>query len=273
MDYLSLFVTAKIMHVPQANRRMVLSAGIGALYSVAVIAFGICGIFSALSSIAISLLMSYIAYGKQSLVRFAKNTAVFYAVSFALGGGITAICNLLNVWQNSRHIVINGTYDTIYGDLPFGLLVLLGLGCSLFSFLSGKLIKKQIALQVCELEIGIKNSRIILQALVDSGNLLKEPISGKPVVIVTLDAVRSILPVESLCLFRNKDINIPHDTLKKAKIRFIPTSTVGGHGLLLGFIPDLAKINGQATDTYIAIDCDKKSFGDYTAIVPRSLVR
>ena len=273
MDYLSLYITSKIMHLPQAHKRLALSAAIGAVYSVVLVAISPNGLLTALFSIAVSLLMTYTAYGKMRFARFAKNTAVFYAVSFTLGGGITAICNLLNIWQNSRQVVINGTFDTLYGDLPFGLLILLAFGCGLFSFISGKLIKKHGEMQICTLEIGIKTARLSLQALVDSGNLLREPISSKPVVIVTFDSIRPILPMEILNLFKNKNTSIEQSALKDAKIRFIPTSTVNGHGLLFAFSPDYVKINEDFADTYVAVDCNQKSFGDYTAIVPSSLIQ
>ncbi|MBR5314543.1 MAG: sigma-E processing peptidase SpoIIGA [Clostridia bacterium] len=272
MDYLSLYITSKIMHLPSANKKTVLSAAVGALYSVGIVAISPNGSITAILSILASLLMTYIAYGRQPFAKFAKNTLVFYAVSFTLGGSITAICNLLNIWQNSRHIVINGTFDTIYGDLPFGLFVILALGCSVFSVISGKIIKKNTEKQICSLEIGIKNGSVKLEALVDSGNLLKDPISSKPVVIVTFNSLRPILPVEMLNVFKNKDISTDHGILKDAKIRFIPTSTVCGQGLLFAFCPDFIKINDSIADAYIAIDSMQNSFGEYNAIVPVSLI-
>lgn len=273
MDYLSLYITAKIMHTKFKGKAMTLGAIVGALYSLVIIALNINNFTVTLMSILVSVIMVLTAFGKQKPLIFVKNTAVFYVVSFSLGGGITAICNLLNVWQNSRGIVINGTFDTLYGDLPFGLLVIVGLICSVFSLISGKIIKRNTDISVCELEICINNNKINLRSLVDSGNLLREPISGKPVIIITFEKIRPILPMEMLNCVKNNDMPSENLTFQSAKIRFIPTSTVGGNGLLVALIADSVTINGTETDTYIAIDKKQKSFGEYSAIVPSSLIQ
>ena len=102
MDFLSLYITARIMHIKLNSFRITLSAVIGALYSLLIISISTKAIVSGVLSIAFSFLMCFIAYGKFKIARYIKNTIVFYIVNFALGGGITAICNLLNVFYHLR---------------------------------------------------------------------------------------------------------------------------------------------------------------------------
>ncbi len=273
MDYLALFVTAKIMHIKIKNPRLTASAVIGALYSVLIIAFSVNSPLSVFLSILISVIMTKIAFGKQKALSFVKNTIVFYIVNFSLGGGITAICNLLNMWKNKRGIMINGTFDTLYGDLPFGLLVIVASFCGLFSLISGKIIKNRSSKKECTLEISVNNNTITTQALMDSGNLLKEPISGKPVIVVGFETMRSIIPMDIFNVFKNKDLNISDPVFQKARIRFIPATTVGGQGLLLALSPDHARVDEKEIDAYIAIDTQNKEYDGYSAIVPQILLQ
>ena len=103
MDFLALYITASVLHLKPSNKRMTAAAVLGALYSL----FAVTGFQSAalntVVSIAVSLLLCFVAYGKQKKTYYVKNTIVFYTVNFALGGGITAICNLLNMWKNTKN--------------------------------------------------------------------------------------------------------------------------------------------------------------------------
>ena len=272
MDFLSLYITAKIMHIKLKNYKITLSAFLGALYSLAVLGLNLTDNITIILSLALSFIMTLTAFGKQKLKPLTKNTAVFYLVNFSLGGGVTAICNLLNIWQSKRNIMINGTYDVLYGDLPFGLLVVVGFLCGIFSLFSGKIIKKKTAEQVCEISITLNKTTTSLTALVDSGNLLKEPISGKPVIITTFESVRKIIPIDLFELFKHKNTECLQTSNYNSKIRLIPASTVNHKGLLFAVYPDEIIINDKPTDAYVAITNDIDSFGGYSAIVPYEIL-
>ena len=273
MDFLALYITAKIMHIRLKNRRITLSAILGAVYSLIILTFNKNSLLSGFISFAIAFLLTFTAYGKQKTRDYIKNTIVFYIVNFALGGGITAICNLLNMWQNKRDLMINGTFDVLYGDLPFGLLVILAIVCGIVSLISGKIIKKKAAQKECELEIHLNRIEIKIKALVDSGNLLKEPISGKPVIITAFEAVRKIIPVELIPLFKTKNTDCLENNIFFSRIRLIPTSTVTGQGILFALFPDRVSVDGKEVDVYIAINTGTDNFGGFSAIVPDEIIQ
>ena len=272
MDFLALYITGKIMHNRQRVTLLTVSAVIGAVYSLVILSLGLDGIVSGLVSISAAFLLTFTAYGKQKISVLIKNTAVFYVVNFALGGGITALCNLLNMWQNKRNIMINGTLDVVYGDIPLGLLVILGPLCGLFSLLSGKIIKKKTSKKQCSLSITLNQASVCLDALIDSGNLLTEPISGKPVIVTAFEAVRKIIPLELFSLFKARDTSCIGNCTYASKIRVIPTSTVNGKSLLYAFFPDKVSVDGKEIDVYIAISPDTESFDGLSAIVPNTVI-
>ena len=272
MDFLSLYITAKLLHIKINQPKLTLSAISGAVYALLVLYFNPSSSVNFILSILTALLLSFIAFGKQTTKNLIKNTCIFFLVNFALGGGITAICNTLNIWKNSRNIMINGTFDVLYGDLPFGLLIILAIFCGIFSFLSGKIIRKKASVQDCELTVTLNKQSVTLKALIDSGNLLKEPISGKPVIIATFNSLRKIIPPELFDLFKNKSSDIPYNCQSVSRIRIIPTSTVNDRGVLLGIFPDSVILDKKNVDVYIAITTDKDSFGDFSAIVPNEII-
>ncbi len=273
MDFLALFITAKIMHIKLNSKKITLSSIIGAIYSLVILSLNLPRFFSGIISIAMAFLLTFTAYGKQKIQTFIKNTIVFYIVNFALGGGITAICNLLNVWQNKRNLMINGTFDVIYGDLPFGILALLAILCGIFSLVSGKIIKKKTAEKTCSLLIAFNQNTITLEALIDSGNLLREPLSGKPVIVASYSYMRKLIPIELIPLFKSKDTSCLENNIFSSKIRIIPISTVGGNNLLFGLLADKVFLNKKEIDVYIAITSDRDSFGGFPAVVPLEITQ
>lgn len=272
MDFLSLYVTARLMHVPPSPKRLTWAAVLGAAYSLLAVALGISGVFGGILSLAAAFLLTFIAFGKQRNADRLKNTAVFYLVSFALGGGITAVCNTLNVWQNKKEIMINGTFDTVYGDVPFGLLILLAAVCGLFSLVSGKLVRKKAATVECTVELTLGGESVVLPAIADTGNLLKEPISGKPVIIAVLGSVRRLIPIGLIPLFSRGDTSVI-EAASNLHVRVIPLSTVSGSSILYGFLPDLVRIDGKICDVYVALSPDASDYGGYPAIVPFEILQ
>ena len=273
MDFLALYITAKIMHLKIRKARMTAASCMGALYSLVILSPHLSWGSGIIPSLAIAFLITATAYGKQNFKERLKNTSIFFIVNFSLGGGITALCNLMNIWQNNRNIVINGAFDTLYGELPFGMLVLLGGICGIFSLMSGKLIKKKTAEQVCEVTITFNKKVLTLKALVDSGNLLKEPISGRPVIIAAFESVRQTLPVELIPLFKNKNTSNIENIDPNAGIRAIPVSTVNSKGILFALLPDSVKLNGKEIDVCLALTGETKSFGGYPAVVPSEIIQ
>ena len=109
-----------------------------------------------------------------------------------------------------------------------------------------------------------KNGKAVsLSVLLDTGNLLKDPISQKPVIIVEKDALRGIIPL---------DINA--DDIEKLSehiddVRLIPFRSLGmENGILVGFKPDKIYCKEPVCDNIIvAISNNRLGRGDgYNAL-------
>lgn len=91
---------------------------------------------------------------------------------------------------------------------------------------------------------------VCLTALMDTGNALRDPISGKRVIVVDQDVAMELLGLGRQAL------ELPLQTLEAEKIpglRLIPYHSIGcPSGMLLGLKMDEVKIGGETVDQIIA---------------------
>ena len=92
----------------------------------------------------------------------------------------------------------------------------------------------------------------------DSGNNVKEPFTGYPVLILENEILKEIVPSEIILMIK-KDEFILEDRWKK-KIRIIPVSTINlDSELKVGFKLDEAIIHNKGKiENLIVVGCDKK---------------
>jgi stage II sporulation protein GA (sporulation sigma-E factor processing peptidase) len=114
--------------------------------------------------------------------------------------------------------------------------------------------------EYCDINIFINNKSIKIKSLIDTGNNLKDPINGSPVIVVENNIIKGILPE-----------NIEN------RIRIIPFKAIGlENGILKGYRVDKIEILEKKivkTDVVIAI-CDfalSKS-GEYYALMNPALL-
>lgn len=99
-------------------------------------------------------------------------------------------------------------------------------------------------------------------AKVDTGNTLKEPFSGEPVIVVK----REVFP----------EISANTDTCLRDGFRLIPFASVGGEGVLPAFRADKITITEQnnhyQVSAYVALCDSERITGEIQALVPSVLL-
>lgn len=137
-------------------------------------------------------------------------------------------------------MIKNGVY---IGTYPIKIVALGGIVgfvviTNAFKMIKGKITRKEL---FCKIEIRIGNKKTNVTAMVDTGNLLREPITKAPVMIVEKQSLFEILPRELLDnttgILQGRELPI----LKEygAKLRVIPFSSLGKqNGMLLGIRTD-----------------------------------
>ncbi|MCL2574151.1 MAG: sigma-E processing peptidase SpoIIGA [Defluviitaleaceae bacterium] len=172
-----------------------------------------------------------------------------YLTAFAMGGlGMAAM-----------RIFDSGSRDILWSTYSFGVsrsftpqnLIMAVVSSFVVLKLAQKYIfKKHLTKQAfCRFKIHLLDKEIELNALVDTGNSLIDPISQNPVIIAEFNKIEHLLPAPIATLFREEGQN---DLLALAasfseggfntRIRMIPYSAIGKSGVIVGFRPDKVEL-------------------------------
>lgn len=239
MNYIILFATGYLLKKKINHIRLILSALLGGVY--AILAYmEILEIYSnIILKVILSIVMVYIAYHAKNIRQLAKELLFFYLISFVFGGCAFA---LLYFIKPQEILIRNGSY---VGTYPLKIAILGGIvGFTItviaFKFAKSKFNKKDI---YCTITIYFKKENITTIALLDTGNMLKDPITQMPVIVVEKEILRKILP-DIILNNLNKIIggDVPKEVYEDenleyiTKFRVIPFSSIGkANGMLLGF--------------------------------------
>lgn len=274
MNYIILFATAYIMKLKISHIRLVASSGIGAIYSI-MLYMQILPIYSNLiMKIVLSIAMVYIAYMPRNIKNIVKQLIIFYLISFAFGGCAFA---LLYFIKPENIIMKNGVY---IGTYPIKIALLGGIVGFVVTYIAFKIIKNRASKKdiIYPLEIKINEQSISLNALLDTGNMLKDPITLMPVIVVEKEMLYDFLPTEIL---NNLEKIIGGDTKEiteknveyMSKFRIIPYSSIGRqNGLMLGFKADKVKITiddeeKEVNNAIIGIFNESFNSNTYSALI------
>lgn len=193
----------------------------------------------------LSVIMVYLAYNAKSVKSLVKQIVIFYLVSFVFGGCAFA---LLYFIKPQEILMRNGMYVGTY-PLKVALLGgLLGFAITVIAFkvVKSKLRKKDM---FCEIQIYLNEKSIKTKAMIDTGNMLKDPLTRIPVIVVQKNILYEMIPYKIL---DNIEKIIGGDVPKElyedgnieyiSKFRVIPFSSIGKqNGLLLGFKASMVK--------------------------------
>ena len=121
-----------------------------------------------------------------------RSLTAFWVISFLLGGAATAVSYFVGRWAD-REALIGGQVEALPGELPYWGILLLALlvGAMVSLLLRGR---KKIP-DTASLSIGEDAAHpISLTGLIDSGNLLTEPLGGRSVIFLAKPLMKKLLP-------------------------------------------------------------------------------
>jgi len=273
MDYLCLYICSRIMCRKMRLKKLILASALGGAYSVLALFLPISGFFSLFADLLCCLLLCVIVYSEKGR-RFSSTllcTFVFFGISMMMGGCMTAIFNMLNSLDLPLEgIKADGLFTYIFAILA----VIAGF----ISLRSGEVISQHSSAKECKLTIGFEGKEIVCQALVDSGNLVKDPISGKSVILIDRSVMSALADLSELDNYAH---GIPPNAQFPA-LRIISIRTASGMGLLTAFIPqrivaeiiDTKKHNAKIElDAFIAPSDIKNSAQGCDAIISNEILK
>ena len=240
MNSIIIYATAIIIKKEIRIIRIIFGSLIGAIYATIYYITKLEIYSSTFLKLILSVVMVYISFNSKKIKFFLKELLIFY---FTFGGVTFALLYFIS--PNSI-IFQNGVLVGIY---PLKMILIGGLIGFSIIILSFKTIKNTISKKdmVCILSIKFDKKEVTTNAIIDTGNFLKEPITGNPVVIATKECLVKIIP-EAILNNTNNIVNGQYIIDKKylSKIKIIPFSALGiENGVLIGIKPDKITIYYQ----------------------------
>ena len=188
VDYLLLLGAARLAGEPLRRMRFLAGALLGGGYAVALFLPGLGFLAHPLCRAACAALMLLISYGGSR--RLLRQGVIFLALTCAFGGGVMAIGLL-----GGQGLAL-GDRGVFYTPLDLKMVLLSAAGCyavlSLVFRRAGRHTAASGELIPVRLELGERRAE--LTALVDTGNTLADPVSGKPAMVAEWDAILSLFP-------------------------------------------------------------------------------
>ena len=248
MNSIILLATGLILKEKIKTTRILLASLIGAIYSI-VSYMSILEIYSSIIlKIILSIVMVYVAFNPQTMKKMWKDILIFYLTSFVFGGVAFA---LIYIVKPQDILMRNGLFLGTYPlkTIMLGAIIAFIIIMTAFSVVKSKITKKDM---FCEVEIKLNEKIIETTAMLDTGNLLKEPITNTPVIVVEHTLLYDCLPKEILNhldeWLGGEFDNIPEEIKEEyiSKLKFIPFSSLGKqNGMLLGIKADYIKIKNM----------------------------
>lgn len=275
MDFLCAYLTASCLRRRVVPWRLILASAVGGVYAVLALFLYLPHGGVLLLDLAICVVMCAILFGERGVpIRFfAWACGAYVGISMAMGGMMTALFRLLN----RAGLPLEALAEEQDGISAWLFAILAGVS-TLAGLRGGQLLRRSAARRFARLSVTVGSNTVEVQALVDSGNLCRDPISGRPVVFLEAARAADLLgggrdAAEAV----SADVPAAFGSAAAAcRIRLIPVETVGGRRLQAAYLPDRMTLSDSGgTHEVRALFAPAETLraaGVYQAIVPSELV-
>lgn len=276
MNVIILYATAIMLKIKIKIVRVIISSMIGSIYAIVTYVTGIEIYTSIILKGILSIIIVYIAFNPQSIKKLWKQVAIFYLTSFVFGG---VALYLIYFLKPQEVFIKNGMFVGGY------VLKVIMLG-AIVSFIAIKISLKIIKIKInsndmyCKVKVRLDNKMIETKAMIDTGNLVKEPITNTPVVIMESSLLYEILPskmLNNLEKILEGDFSRISEEIQEeyiSRLRCIPFSSLGKqNGMLVGIRADEIEIeieDEKKISNNVIIGIYDKSLtkrGEYRALI------
>ena len=261
--------------------RILLASSLGAIYTI-IGYMSVLEIYSNLVlKVILSILIIYIAFNPQTVKQLWKDVLIFYLTSFVFGGVAFA---LIYVVKPQDILMKNGLF---LGTYPLKTVLLAAIVAFIiiiaaFAIVKTKFSKKDM---FCDVEVELNNKKIKTRTMIDTGNLLKEPITNTPVIVLEHTLLYECVPKEILdnleSILGGELVKIPEKVRSEnvSKLKLIPFASLGKqNGMLVGIKADSLKIiqdDQEKENKNVIVGIYNKSLtkrGEYRALIGMDLI-
>lgn len=230
MGILILYLSSKIANLPTSKKRLIVGGMLCGVFSFIIFVQNIGILLGILVKVLFSLLLAYVAFDRKIF----KGTILIYIVSAFMGGMTIIILYIIRIRGMTNNAVLY-VGDITYMNVVFGAVVSYIIIMAFSKIITAKQLKERI---FTDITIEIEGHTVTHRALIDSGNFLKEPLSGKAVAIISKSAAAKLKSMENI------------DFSKRYCL--VPYNSIGmKNGILEGYRVDNAYVNNKALGSII----------------------
>lgn len=258
INYFLLLAVKKLGKLEAHRLRIILGSVFGALTSVIILLPPLEAVINFFIKLIIAIIIILISFGWNSRRVFIKNVILFYTVTFLFCG---AMIGIWLIFSPTGMVINNGS---VYFYIPPIIIVLSALISYIVVWIINRVISISMPKKVfCKLKICNMGKSCELMAKIDTGNSLKEPFSGCPVIAAEYNSVCSTVPDDI------KKYILGNSEYSEKGFRLVPFFTVNSSGILPAFKADEVYINGikTAKEIYIGVFTQEKLYEGFKALV------
>ena len=265
IDFMLLFITGKLIKRIIIFKRLIIASLIGSLY--VILTFYIRRVFMTffIVKFSISVLMIMVAFDSKGILTNIRVVICFYITSLIMVGIMSALYYL--------------TYDKLTVNAII-MSIFIGYGALHFFFkeIKDRILKHNYKRTVI---ISIGNKSKTLRGYIDTGNELKDPVTGKPVMVINIDCLRDIIGDELhnriIDFYQSKSYENLINQKNLINLRIIKYNTISNSGeSIVCIMPDEIEIinenNNIFIDALIGIHPKKISKDDYDALLFKKIL-
>ena len=236
-DYLLCLLTARAAGLFLRRRRYRLCALLGALFATLSFLPGFSFLCHPLWKLAFGFLIGYTAFHTERSPL--SCILLFFLISSAFGGALILLS------PPGGHF-----FSLSLRAFLLSFLFCYALGALLFRCRTLLTQKK-----TCSVIVIHQGRKASFQALLDTGNSLRDPLTGSPVLLASPRALQNLLSQESIQIGLSDPVTLVSRSRNLpefgGKLRLIPYTAVGGTGLLPAFRPDSLMIDGETHGEFL----------------------
>ncbi|QIB69897.1 sigma-E processing peptidase SpoIIGA [Aminipila butyrica] len=237
MGLLILHLAGKIAGLVTSKKRLAAGGVLCGLFSFILFVPNLGMGMGTLVKLLFSALLAWVVFHKKIF----RAMVLIYLVSAFMGGMTILLLYLTRIsGMTSNAVLYIG--DIGYVNVAFGAVVSWLLVLAFSRVMAVKQLRERIFTEVI-IEIG--GHQLVHRALIDSGNFLREPLSGKAVVVISKGAAAQLKQLEDADLSR--------------RYCLIPYNSIGvSHGLLEGYRVDNARVEGRNLGSVVVAVYDRE---------------
>lgn len=266
MNLLTLMITTSLLHRKVSRWRAWCAAAAGGLWAVLALFLGVEGFWGLLCDASVIFLMSCVVFAtkKTPLLTLLKCTVVGVLTSMILGGVMTALYSLFN----RINLPLDNEQENGASILIFALIAALA---GLATVQGGHFLGLSKKSEYVTVNAVLFGKTVTLRAMVDTGNHLREPISGRSVIVADRSRILAVLPPSLSAALQSPCADKWLSDKKYAThIRLIPTNTATGTSVLPAILPEkLTLTHGKESYTadYLIAPAPMENNSDFDAVI------